>query len=484
MSAAALSAPPATSSPISPVPARTRRILEAPILPTLLKLALPNIVVVMLMALSSTADALFVARLGPEALAGVSLVLPIWMLLTTMSNGGFGGGVSSAVARALGGGRRADANALVSHALWMSLVLAVVFTVVPLLAGPAMYRAMGGSDDVVAVALTYSNAVFAGALLVWLVSTLGSVLRGTGEMLFTAGVIVGGEILHLALAPLMIFGLGPFPELGVAGAGLSLLISYAVRAVVLAGYIVTGWAAVGLTFGVPRFEGRHFREILKVALPGSINTILTNANVMVVTSLVGAFGTLALAGYGAGARLEYLQIPLIFGMGTALVTMVGMNVGAGQPARARRIALTGAGLAAALTGGIGLLSAIVPSLWIGFFSSEPEVRAVGESYSQIVGLTYGFFGVGLALYFASQGSGRVAWALLAGFGRLLISAGGGWVAIHWLGGGLVSVFIAVALGFTVFGLGQLAAITWTLPVPRRTAEPAPRPVARLKEETA
>ena len=459
-------APTAPSTSVSP---RTSRILEAPILPTLLKLAIPNILVVMVQALSSTIDAVFVSRLGPEALAGVSLVLPVWMLMVTMSAGGFGGGIASAVARALGSGRREDANALVTHALIMTFALAAAFTAVPLLAGPAIYRSLGGADDVLGLALSYSNVVFAAAVLVWLVNTLASVLRGTGEMLFTAVVIVTGEVLHLILAPLLIFGLGPLPALGVAGAGLSLVISYAVRAAVLAGYILAGRAAVTLTFGIPRFHGRLAWEILKVALPGSVNTILTNANVMVVTSLVGAFGTLALAGYGAGARLEYLQIPLVFGMGTALVTMVGMNVGAGQAARARRVALTGAGLAAALTGGIGLLSAIVPSLWIGFFSADPEVQRVGETYSQIVGPTYGLFGVGLALYFASQGTGRVAWALVAGVARLVISAGGGWIAIHWFGGGLPSVFVAVALGFVVFGLGQLATITWTLPVPRPIA---------------
>ena len=227
MSAVALSAPPAPAPPAPTLPLRTRRILEAPILPTLLKLALPNILVVMVQALSSTVDAVFVARLGPEALAGVSLVHPVWMLMATMSNGGFGGGVVSAVARALGGGRRADANALVSHALWMTLLMGALFTAVPLLAGPSAYRAMGGADDALTTALTYSNVVFGGAILVWLVATLGSVLRGTGEMVYTAGVIVGGELLHLVLAPLLIFGLGPFPALGVAGAGLSLLISYA-----------------------------------------------------------------------------------------------------------------------------------------------------------------------------------------------------------------------------------------------------------------
>jgi putative MATE family efflux protein len=462
---------------------RTRAILEAPILPTLLRLAIPSIVVVMVQALSSTADALFVSRLGPDALAGVSLVFPLWMLMVTMSAGGYGGGVASAVARALGGGRRADADALVEQAILMTVLLAAVFTVAPLAFGPAIFAAMGGSDRVLALALAYSNVVFAGAILVWMMNTLASVLRGSGEMVFTAIVAVGGELLHLALAPVLIFGLGPFPAMGVSGGAISLVISYAIRVAVLGGYIVQGRAAVTLHAGIPRFSRSLTWDILKVALPGAVNTVLTNANVMVVTSLVGAFGTLALAGYGAGARLEYLQIPLVFGLGTALVTMVGMNVGAQQAARARRVALTGAGLAAAVTGGVGLLSAIVPSLWIGLFSGDPEVRQVGATYSQIVGPTYGFFGIGLALYFASQGTGRVKWALLAGFARLAIAAGGGVIAF-WLGGDLTIIFLAVAVGFVVFGGGQLAAIGRTLPVRRTATQPAPHPVARLAEETA
>jgi Na+-driven multidrug efflux pump len=271
--------------------------------------------------------------------------------------------------------------------------------------------------------------------------------------------------------------------MGVSGGALSLVLSYAVRVAILAGYMLQGRSVVSLRAGIPRFRSALSWDILKVALPGAINTILTNANVVVVTSLVGAFGTLALAGYGAGARLEYLQIPLVFGLGTALVTMVGMNVGAGQAARARRVALTGAGLAAAVTGGVGLLSAIVPMLWIGFFSGDPDVRQVGATYSQIVGPTYGFFGVGLALYFASQGTGRVHWALMAAFARLAIAAGGG-ITAFWLGGDLTTIFLAVAIGFVVFGGGQLAAIGWTLPVPRPASQPAPQPVARLAEETA
>jgi Na+-driven multidrug efflux pump len=162
-------------------------------------------------------------------------------------------------------------------------------------------------------------------------------------------------------------------------------------------------------------------------------------------------------------------------LGTALVTMVGMNVGAGQAARARRIALTGAGLAAAVTGGSGLVSALLPGLWIGFFSGDPAVQQVGRTNAQIVGPTYAVFGVGLALYFSAQGTGKVAWALVAGLARLAVSAGGGWLVMNQLGGGLEGLFLMVALGFVVFGGGQLAAIGWTLPVPKRRVPPEPAP---------
>ena len=179
---------------------------------------------------------------------------------------------------------------------------------------------------------------------------------------------------------------------------------------------------------------------------------------IIVTGLVGTFGTFALAGYGVGARLEYLQIPIVFGFGSALVTLVGLNVGAGQLARARRIAFTGALLAAGVTGSIGLLAALAPALWIGTFSDQPEVLAAGERYLRTVGPFYAFFGLGQALYFAAQGGGRLLWPLLAGYARLGIAAGGGWIAIHLLGGGLRELFIAVAASFVVYGVAQIAAV--------------------------
>jgi Na+-driven multidrug efflux pump len=277
-------------------------------------------------------------------------------------------------------------------------------------------------------------------------------------MLFPAGVIVAGELLHVGLAPALIFGVGPVPALGVTGAAVSLVTAYTLRLLALAAFLRSERSAVRLSLHGIRFQRAHFGEILRVGLPGSLNTVLTNVNVMVTTSLVGAFGTFALAGYGVGARLEYLQIPLVFGLGTALVTIVGTNVGAGQMARARRVAWTGAGLAAVATGSVGLLAALFPQGWLGLFSAEPAVLAAGEGYLRIVGPAYSLFGLGLALYFASQGAGRLLWPLMAGFARLLVAAAGGWSAVHWLGGGLPALFAAIALAFAVFAAIQVAAI--------------------------
>jgi len=337
---------------------------------------------------------------------------------------------------------------------------------------------MGGEGRVLTAALTYSNVVFAGALGFWLFNILASVVRGTGNMLLPAALVIGGGVLTLTLSPALILGWGPLPSLGIAGAGVALITYYSLGTLVLLVYLCSGTSLVQLAMAGIRLQSPMFWEILRVGIPGSLNTVLTNLNVALLTSLVGPFGTFALAGYGLGARLEYLQIPIVFGFGAALVTMVGTNIGAGHTARARRVAWVGAGLAAAVTGSIGLFGAVFPRLWLGLFSTQPEVLSVGTTYLQLVGPTYGCFGLGLALYFASQGAGRLLWPLVAGVVRLMVAAGGGWVASRWLGGGLVAVFTAMAVAFVIYAAivaGAIRAGAWH--------QAARRPVTRHERDT-
>jgi len=455
---AAAVAPSVGTSIARPVAARTRLLLEGPIARTLLRLAAPNVVVMAVQAAVNAGEAYFLGWLGADALAGVSLAFPLIMLMQTMSAGGMGGGVSSAVARALGAGRRRDANALVLHALVIATVMGACFTAAIVLGGPGLYRAMGGTGGALAAALAYSHIVFGGAMAVWLFNTLASVVRGTGNMLLPASVVVGGAALTLALSPALIFGWGPLPPLGIAGAAAGLVAYYAAGSLVLFAYLLSGRSLVRLSLSDLRLRGRLFGDILRVGAPSLVNNVQTNLTIILLTGLVGPFGTTALAGYGMGARLEYLQIPLVFGFGSALVTMVGTNIGAGYRKRAERIAWTGAALAAALTGAIGVGAALLPYAWLGLFSTDPDVLKAGATYLRIVGPVYGFFGLGLALYFASQGAGRLLWPVLAGFSRLVIASVGGWLAIYWFGGGLTALFGVMALAFVVFGLTVTLAV--------------------------
>jgi putative MATE family efflux protein len=439
------------------LPARTARLLEAPMVPTLLALAAPNAAVTLLQSGVSVLDAYFVARLGADAIAGVSLVFPVVMLMQTMSSGGMGGGVSSAVARALGAGRRGDADALAMHALLIAVAFGIAFTAAILLAGSALYGAMGGRAATQAAALAYSDVLFAGAVAAWTFNTLTNVVRGTGHMALAAVLVLGTSVLQLALSPTLIYGWGPFPRLGVRGAAVALVVAFTAGSAVVIGYLASGHGLVRLGLRVrPRVA--LFREILRVGLPGSLNTVLTNSTVLLLTGIVGQFGTYALAGYGIGARLEYLQIPLVFGMGAALVAMVGTNVGAGHARRAERVAWTGAALAAAATGLMGLWGALFPRAWLGLFTTEPEVIAAGAAYLRIVGPVYAFFGVGLALYFASQGAGRLGWPVTASVVRLVVAVGGGWLGGRVLGGGLTAVFVAMAVSLVLLGGINMAAL--------------------------
>ncbi len=450
----------AVAAPVPPgaLSPRTRLLLEGPVARTLLWLAAPNVLVMVLQAAVSTLDAVFVGWLGSAALAGVSLVFPLVMLMQTMSAGGMGGGVASAVARALGAGRRADADALVIHAIVVALVMGGAFTLTLELAGPALYRTMGGTDEVLSAAVAYSRVLFGGAVAYWLFNTLGSAIRGTGNMAVPASVMVASGLLYLALSPALILGWGPLPRLGIAGAAVASVLSFGLGSLALLGFLVAGRSLVR-----PVLHGRGLRralfwEILRVGAPGALNTVFTNLTIVVLTALVGPFGATALAGYGMGARLEYLQIPIVFGLGSGLVTMIGTSIGAGDRARAVRVAWVGAGMAAGITGAIGILAALFPHAWLGLFTADPAVLAAGTRYLTIVGPFYSFFGAGLALYFASQGAGRLLWPLCAGFTRLVVAGAGGWLAVRGLGGGLPGLYMTMAAALVVLGVMNIAAI--------------------------
>lgn len=469
------------SAPAAPaMNARTRALLEAPILPTLLRLGAPNVLVMVAQAGVGLVETWFVGKLGTDALAGMALVFPVVMLMQMMSAGAMGGAIASAVARALGAGRRDDADALVLHALCVAIGFGLLFTVALLLGGAWLYRSMGGRGPALDAALSYSNLVFAGAVLVWVFNSLAAVIRGTGNMALPAWVTCIGAVGLVPLSALLIFGAGAIPRLGIVGGALALLAYYAIGSVVLAVYL---WSRhSGLR---PRLRGvaprrQLFGDILGVGLAGALSTVMTNLTIGVTTALVGTFGSGGIAGYGTAARLEYLLVPLVFGLGAPLVALVGTCIGAGRRERALRATWIGAALAFAITESVGLTAAAFPLAWLTLFGTDPSMLEAGTAYLRVVGPVYGFFGLGLVLYFASQGAGRLKWPVIGNVVRLAVAALGGYVALR-LGLGLVGLFAAQALALVLYGgvnAATVAAGAWfgALRRPWRAAVAA-RPVA-------
>ncbi|MEQ9002124.1 MAG: MATE family efflux transporter [Pseudomonadales bacterium] len=437
----------------------TRRLLEAPPLPLLLRMATPNALAFLVQASVSMAEIAFVGRLGTEPLAALALMFPGLMLMQMLSNGAVGGAVASAVARALGAGDRSRAEALVWHALAIAVVAGLGFAVAYFAAGPALLARFGASPAVTAAAHDYAAIVFGGAAVIWTMALLGAVLRGTGNMRFPAGLMVAGAVVQVPLAGTLILGWFGAPRLGLEGAALAVILVSSVSTLVLLTRLVRG-GELRLHLGALRLQRTLFAAILRVGALAALSPVFTVLTVMFVNTLIAGVGVAALAGYGIVSRLEFLLIPLVFGLGAAMTSMVGVNMGAGQVDRAERIGWLGGTTAAALAGLVGVVLALFPGLWIDLFTADAATRLAGEAYLRIVGPFFAFQGLGLALYFASQGAGTVVWPVIATVLRFGIGVGGAALGVVLWDAGLVWIYVCLAAGMLAYGALTAASLWW------------------------
>jgi putative MATE family efflux protein len=432
-------------------------LLDGAILPTLLRLALPTSIAMLAAALAAIAETAYVGMLGTQPLAGLALVFPMVMLQQTMSAGAMGGGISSAISRALGAGNTDRAAALAQHAFLIGSAAGLAFFILFQLAGPSIYALLGGRDGVLAEALAYSNVVFFGAPAIWLANTFASVLRGTGNMVVPSAVLLAVVGAQIVLGGALGLGLGPVPRPGMAGVALGQVIAFSAGALFLHWHLASGRARVRLRLSTISVSWDMLRDILKVGAVACISPLQTILSILIIARLVATIGTEALAGYGIGARLEFLLIPITFAIGVASVPMVGMAIGAGDVARARRVAWTAGMVAMAGLTVIGTIVALYPPIWAGLFTSDPAILATASMCLRWAGPFNGLFGLGLCLYFAAQGSGKILGPVLAGTLRLLVVLIGGlWLvsmnAPAWQLFALVGAAMAVYGVATAFSL--------------------------------
>ena len=427
-------------------------ILQGSIPKMLARLAVPNVAAGAATTAVTFADVYFVGQIGTTALASLAIVFPFQTLMGMMSNGAIGGGVASSIVRALGGNSILKAENSAWHAIVIGIFMSLLYMIVLGVFSRPIFSLIIGPGDVLEGAVDYAQIVFNGAAIVWLAFMLSAILRGTGEMAIAANAIILASIFHIALSGALTLGWGPFPVLGITGPATAMIVSHGLVAIYLLTQVLGGKARINLR--PHKFSWISVKDIMKVGGLGLINSTGLILTVIAVTAFVGRFGAEALAGYGLGSRLELTLVPLAFGVGAALTTAVGGNFGAGQFARARHIAWTGAGITFVATSIIGISIALFPGIWLDHFTADPEVYAIGVSYLVIAAPVYGIFGGGQTLYFASQGTGHMILPVIITYTRFLVVAGFG-LAGAILDWNLTTIFIGVSLGLSIVGIGQV-----------------------------
>ncbi|ETR77045.1 cation transporter [Afipia sp. P52-10] len=447
--------------PAAPATGRPQNyILEGPITSTLLRLATPNILAMGAGISVLIAETTYIGLLGIAPLAAIALMFPLIILMMTMSGGAMGGGVASAIARAMGAGDTHRASTLALHALTIGIAVGATFSVLLLVFGEQLLIWMGGRNDVLREAKAFSQIYFSGVVLIWVMNTLVAILRGTGNMALPSMIVFSSAACQIILGGTLSLGLFGVPQFGIRGIAVGQLSGVAIGVAVMGWYILSGRSRVSLRVPNFQFHREMFTDILKVGALACFYPVQSVLTAGVLTSMLAHFGPEVLAAYGIGARLEFFLTSIAFSCGVASVPMVGMAVGAGRIRRARRVAWTGAVISAVGVGALVAPLALFPDLWTGLFTENPTVRKAAGQYLLIAGPMFSLLGVGISLYFSSQGAAKVLGSVLAQSVRLAVVILGG----LWLmktDAGYIWFFVLAGAAMASFGLFTAATVRLT-----------------------
>jgi MATE family, multidrug efflux pump len=448
-----------------PEPRAKNALVDGPILPTLLWLAWPNVIALSAGTCVVIAETSYIGRLGVESLAAMALVFPLVMLTMTMSGGAMGGGVASAIARALGAGDKERASVLAAHAMLIGICFGLTFVLGMLIFGPSLLELLGGRGKVLANAVGYAQIFFGGAVLPWLMNAMTGILRGTGNMKLPSLMMLSSAVCQIVLGGTLGLGLGPVPQFGMRGVAAGSLIAYTISLSVMGWYLFSGRARVVPKIRGLRIQRAMFLDILKVGAVSCFSPLQSVLTISIFTHMLAQFGTEILAGYGIGARLEFMLTSVAFAVGIASVPMIGMAIGAGRVARARRIAWTAGSIAFVSVGLVGSVIAIFPDLWVNIFTDDPGVRGASRQYLSTAAPMYAFIGLASSMYFSSQGAAKVLGPVFAQTARLVfVAAGGWWLSVH--GATAANFFALAAASMVVLGSLSTASVVLTRWGPR------------------
>ncbi|MDD3840031.1 MAG: MATE family efflux transporter [Clostridia bacterium] len=370
------------------------------------KLALPVIITNLVQVIYNLTDTFWVSKLSnsTEAIAAVAVTFSVIMVLISL---GIGLSVATTTlsAQYFGAGKEKEVKKVAYTSLVMLSLLAVIISVTGIAFSVPLLKLLNTPDNVMPYALEYFRIIMFGMLFMFSFFILSGVLRGLGDTYtpMIAGVI--SAIANVILDPLLIFGIGPFPEMGIAGAAYATVISRAAVSIYLTYLVFSGRMHFKLSLKELSIDFKVLKEIFKIGIPSSVSQVLISLGATLLMGRVNMFGDTAAATFGLGHRLDSFAFIAAAGLSQATVTMVGQNLGAGQKERAKDSSIYSVKATFIILTAIGVLLSFFPQLFFRVFSNDPGVIKLGRYYTRFVSIAYGFIGGRIVLNGAFQGAG-------------------------------------------------------------------------------
>jgi len=384
---------------------KKERLINKPILPTLLRLAWPIMTAQFLHLFYNLADTFWVSQLGPGPLAAISVSFPLVFFVISLA-GGFAISGVALVSQYTGADDKENANLAAGQVIGFSVGVSLVFSAIGLIFGRQVLALIGAGPDIIEDAWAFFRVLTAGIPLIFVFFVFSAVLEGIGDTITPMKLKVGSVLFNIILDPFLIFGWWIFPDLGIAGAAYATVISRLAATIIGIYMMFTGWKGIKLSpvHFLPNF--RFIPRIVRIGIPAAVGQSSLAIAMTFMTSIVAGFGTFPLAAFGVGNRiLAFIRMPSM-GMGRATGILVGQHLGADQEENAEKTAWTGAGVIFSFMLVMALTFLVGAPYLMRIFSDEPEVISMGTNYLRVGGFAYMLLSVQQVLGGALEGAGR------------------------------------------------------------------------------
>jgi putative MATE family efflux protein len=425
---------------------------EAPIGRAVILLAVPMVLEMLMESVFAVVDIFFVGRLGADAVATVGLTESLMFTVYALAIG-ISIGASATVARRIGEKDPDRAAVAAVQAIWLGVGVAVILGIIGAAFGPSLIAAMGASDAVLATGSMFSRVMLGGCGTVTLLFLINSIFRGAGDAAIAMRVLWFANTINVVLGPCLIFGLGPFPEMGVTGAATATTIGRGCGVLYQLYHLTRPGGRLRITRAHLRPDADSMRSILRISSTATFQNFVGTASWMGLIRILSGFGSAAVAGNTIGIRIVLFALLPSFGVSNAAATLVGQNLGAGRPDRAEAAAWKAGLYNTICLGAVGILFLVFAPFLIGIFTTDAEVVPYGVRCLRIVAAGFFFYGYGMVLTQAFNGAGDTrtpTWINL--FCLWLWEIPLAWGLAYPAGLGPTGVFIAVSVAFSTLAL--------------------------------